>query len=144
MRLDYDKLAPDATKALWQLSAAVQKSSLDAGLREMVAVYVSLKNRCAYCIATHWKKALAAQVPERKLRLLPAYRETEQYTKLETIALDLADELTGLERGVPDHLWETAIEAMGGEEKVMHLVYEIIVMNSWNRLSIALNLEPPE
>ncbi len=144
MRLDYEKLAPDGTKAMWQLSAAVQKSSLDSGLREMVAVHVSILNGCAYCIATHWKKALAAKVPESKLRLLSAYRESRQFSVMEIAALDLSHGLTVLGRtGIPDGLWNHVLSVIGSEETMMHLVFEIIVMNAWNRLSISLAIEPP-
>lgn len=107
MRLDYSKPAPDATNSLWALSKAVADSDLDPALRELVAVSVSLPNGCAQCISIHWKKALAAGVPEEHLRLVAA---------------------------VVRHL---------GEQTAMHLVYHIILMNAWNRVSITIGLTPP-
>jgi AhpD family alkylhydroperoxidase len=143
MRLDFAEIAGDATKALEQLSASVQRSPLDRGLRELVAVYVSIINNCAHCIEMHWKKAVVVKVPEDKLRLLPAYAESGRFSEAELVSLDLADELTRLEPGaVDDELWQRALDQLGDEKTLMYLVYDIILMNAWNRLSNAVRIKP--
>lgn len=144
MREAYDRIAPEPTEALYSLSRSIMKGPLPAPLRELVAVQVSQINRCAHCIEVHWKKAVKAGVEERKLRLLPAFREAGAYNEGELVALELAEAVTLLAgEGVPAELWERLRSAFPDESVRMHLLYQIILMNSWNRLSLALALEPP-
>lgn len=144
MREAYARLAPEPTEALYSLSRSIMKGPLPAALRELLAVQVSQINRCAHCIEVHWKKALKAGVQEQKLRLLPAYREAAAYTEEELVALELAETVTLLSReGVPAALWERVRFAFPDEGVRLHLLYQIILMNSWNRLSVALALDPP-
>lgn len=144
MREAYQSLAPRETAALYELSKAIADGSLDAGLRELVAVAVSQLNRCAHCIEVHWKKALSSGVAERKLRLLSAFRETAIYEERERVALELAEQVTLLSRqGVSEELWERVRQSFSREEERMQLLYQIILMNSWNRLSVTLALDPP-
>ena len=147
MRLDYAKLAPEAAKALFQLSTAIGRSALDPVLRELVAVLVSELNGCAHCIAVHWKKALAAGATDIQLRLLPAFEEAAHagsYDRRTLVALRLAERLTSSPAaGVDDALWDEATDALG-EEALTWLVHQIMLMNAWNRLSIALRIAPPD
>jgi len=148
MKLDYQELAPEATKSLYALSRAVASGPLNDGLRELIAVYVSILNRCAHCIAVHWKKAQRAGVPETKLRLLPAFGESGGFTEAERAALAFAERLTRLEqrssrsKTVPQDIWAD-LESLFDRETIVALMYQVILMNAWNRLSIALEIEPP-
>ena len=143
MRLNYTKLAAEATDSLWSLSKAVVESDLDPRLRELVAVYVSLRNKCAHCISVHWKKAVAAGVEEERLRLVTAFRENDAFTQSDVAALELAEQLTAqLDAGVPSEM-VGAVSEHFGEKTAMHLIYHIILMNAWNRLSITIDLKPP-
>jgi AhpD family alkylhydroperoxidase len=145
MRIDYTRVAPEATKPLYALSREIEKGPLGSHLRELLSVQVSQINRCAHCIEVHWKEALEAGVPEAKLRLLPAFREAGVYEEEEMIALELAEAVTLLSRdGVPDALWRRVEQAFSSEDARMHLLYQIILMNSWNRVSVTLKLEPPK
>jgi AhpD family alkylhydroperoxidase len=146
MRIDYQELTPVPTRHLFSISAAIAASPLAATTRELVAVRISQLNGCAHCIAVHWEKARDVGVAETALRLLPAYGETRGetvYTPSERTALRLATALTSRpDTGIAADLWGEAVERMG-EETLMWLIQHIMLMNSWNRLSIALRLDPP-
>jgi alkylhydroperoxidase family enzyme len=92
----------------------------------------------------HWQKALKLGVPEQKLRLLPAFREAGVYAETELTALELGEAVTLLSQaGVSQELWDQVELAFPSEELRLHLLYQIILMNGWNRLSVALALAPP-
>lgn len=162
MRLDYQNLAPEATKALFAVGAAVTRSGLDAGIRELVSVRVSQINGCAHCVDIHWRKALDAGVSDSKLRLASVHEECDCFSAAERAALRLAEAMTRLEaarantvatraagmdaagvHGVVDaRLWDE-LGAHFDPETLTHLVYQICVINAWNRLSRTLQLRPP-
>jgi AhpD family alkylhydroperoxidase len=146
MRIDYQNVTPVPTRHLFSISAAIAAAPLAATTRELVAVRISQLNGCAHCIAIHWEKALGAGVTEFALRLLPAFEETEGesvYTPEERTALRLATALTGApQAGIGDELWDEALDRLG-EETLMWLIQHIMLMNSWNRLSVVLRLTPP-
>lgn len=146
MRLDYETLTPDANRHLFAISKAIGKSPLDPQLRELTAVLISQLNGCGHCIAVHWQKALQAGVPEQRLRLLSAAEEvgTDIYPTAALVALRLARKLTvEPQHGVPDDLWDSAATVFG-KETLAWLIQHVMLMNSWNRLSIALRIAPPE
>lgn len=150
MRLDYSSLTPEPAKHLFAISAAVRRSVLPGALRELTAVYVSQLNGCAHCIAVHWQKALKEGVPPRQLQLLPAFEEAVRgegppvYRPPTVLALRVAHRLTVAPmQGVADELWQETAATLG-EETLMWHIQNIMLMNSWNRLSIALQIAPPE
>ena len=50
MRLDYNKLAPEAVKAIMGLENYINKSGLEKLLLELVKLRASQINGCAYCV----------------------------------------------------------------------------------------------
>ncbi|MCG8477724.1 MAG: carboxymuconolactone decarboxylase family protein [Spirochaetales bacterium] len=143
MRIDYEKLAPGAARALFSLSGIIRRSVLEDGLRELVSVLVSQLNGCAHCIAVHWEKARGEGVAEEKLRLVTTFEESGRFSAAEKAALRLSRALTAHPAaGISDDLWREVAEELG-EEAALYLVHQIMLMNAWNRLSIALALPPP-
>lgn len=143
MRIDYEMVAPGAARALFSLSGIIRRSVLDNGLRELVSVLISQLNGCAHCIAVHWEKARAEGVAEEKLRLVTAFEESRRFSEAEKAALRLARALTTHPAaGISDGLWRETVELLG-EEATLYLVHTVMLMNAWNRLSIALALPPP-
>ena len=136
MRLDYLKARPDLARHFYGLSRELAKSALPEDLRELVAVRVSQINGCSFCIHTHIRKALAAQVPQTKIDLLASFREIDLFTSREKIALELAESITLVsETHVPDLIYDVA-KGEFSEDELVDLVYQISLMNAWNRLSI--------
>lgn len=135
-----DKANPALWKALNGLALAARKATDDAGLPrgvvELTSVRISQINGCAFCLDLHGRLAVEAGVPERKLHVLPAWREAGLFTVLERAALDIAEAVTLL----PDD--ELRIEALAraraelGDERFSALCWSAVTMNSFNRVSI--------
>lgn len=89
VRVAADKLAPAAMRAMGALDKATAGGSLEAGLRELVRALASQINGCAYCVEMHTADALEAGDTQRRLFLLPVWRETGLFTARERAALEL-------------------------------------------------------
>jgi len=138
-RIQLDVLATRSYRALGGLSGSV---GLDPGLRHLVNVRASMVNGCAFCIDMHWKDARAAGETEERLYSLAAWAESPLYDERERAALLLCDAVTLVAEGhVADPVWASA-EAAFEPEELAHLVFAIIVINAWNRLSITARTVP--
>jgi AhpD family alkylhydroperoxidase len=135
-----DKSDPAVWKSLNAFALQVRKATDDAGLPravvELASVRISQINGCAFCLDLHGRLAVEAGVPERKLHVLPAWREAGLFTVLERAALDIAEAVTLL----PDD--EERIEALAraraelGDARYSALTWAAISMNAFNRVSI--------
>jgi AhpD family alkylhydroperoxidase len=133
-RLAIDALAPAATKALNALDATVRRSSIDAGLLDLVRLRASQINGCAYCVDMHSRDALAAGQTERRLLTLTTWRETPFYTARERAALELTEAITRLaDHPVSDEIFDAAA-AHFSEAELAQLIWSVAVINTWNRL----------
>jgi alkylhydroperoxidase family enzyme len=75
---------------------------------------------------------------EERLYLLNAWRESPLYTDRERAALAWTEAVTELGRdGVPEALFDETREHFT-ERELADLTYAVIVINCWNRLSVAL------
>ncbi|MDT9407727.1 carboxymuconolactone decarboxylase family protein [Corynebacterium rouxii] len=142
-----DKTHPAAYKALIGVAQEAKKACADAGvgrdLVELVNVRVSQLNGCPMCLSIHVPAARKEGVDEVKLDILPAWRDSKEFSPLERAALGLAEALTSRSAvtGVIDGSGcESAQDAAGevfNTEQIAALEWAVIVMNSFNRLSIA-------
>ena len=133
-RLAVDSLAPAAIKALNALDAAVRRSSIDAGLLDLVRLRASQLNGCAYCVDVHSRDALAAGQTERRLLTLSTWRETPLFTPRERAALELTEAITTLaDHPVSDEIFDAAA-AHFPEAELAQLIWTVAVINTWNRL----------
>ncbi|MBA2078886.1 carboxymuconolactone decarboxylase family protein [Rhodanobacter sp. PCA2] len=115
------------------------RGHLDAKLVELVLMRCSQINGCAFCLDMHSKDARAAGETEQRLYLLPAWRETTLYNEAEQAALAFAEELTELpsHESVSDALYERLRQHFD-EAAVIDLILLIGLINTWNRLNIAV------
>jgi AhpD family alkylhydroperoxidase len=147
LRLAVDQLAPHLNKAMNALDAAARKTRLEAPLLELVRARASQLNGCAYCVDLHSRDAREGGESERRLYLLPVWRETPLFTDRERAALALTEAATRLTDGpVPDAVFAAAA-AQFAEVELAELIWAIAVINAWNRLGAAARpwpLEPAE
>src|SRR5690606_15237794 len=98
MRPYLDKAAPEVWKSISAYSAAVAEHAAESGLSlpetELIKVRASQMNACAYCVELHSREARTAGVPQQKLDLLPAWRETSLFDERETAVLAVAEAAT--------------------------------------------------
>lgn len=141
-----DRIHKDVYKQLVRSAVAAREAStaagLDDGLRELVNVRVSQINGCAACLATHVPAAREAGVSQRRLDLLPAWRELDAFGEPERAALRLAETLTRL-----DDVGERAAAIAGAgehfdDDQLAALEWSIVLINAFNRVSIASHHQP--
>lgn len=144
MRIQYDKVAPGAFRAMFGLERYVRDSGLEPALLELVKMRASQINGCAYCLDMHSKDARAAGETEQRLYLLDAWREAPFYTERERAALAWTESLTLIsENHVPDEIYNEVRQHFS-EEELVNLSLAVVAINGWNRLAISFRSEPGE
>jgi AhpD family alkylhydroperoxidase len=125
--------------AMVRLDGALE---IEPRLRNLVNLRASQINGCAFCLDMHWKEARAQGETEERLYALDAWRESPLYEDRERAALELCEAMTLIGDGhVPDPVWDRAA-GLFDEKELIHLMFAITSINSWNRLSITARLEP--
>ena len=137
-RADYRREAPEATAAMANLQAAVDRSMLDERLLELVKVRASQINGCAYCVDMHTKDARAMGEDEQRLHLVAVWREAPCYTPRERAALAWCEALTLLPESHADDAEYATVSAEFTAAEVVALTYAIVAINGWNRLAVGL------
>ncbi|MEQ0562471.1 carboxymuconolactone decarboxylase family protein [Amycolatopsis sp. NEAU-NG30] len=141
--------APELYQAMAGLQAAVNKAGANAGLDpkllELVKTRASQINGCAYCLDMHSRDALELGESPRRLFVLDGWRETDLFTEQEQAALALTEAMTKLSatQTVPDDVYERAAEVFT-EDQYRAVAWEIIAINSWNRMTITSHTPLPK
>lgn len=140
-RLDYAKLAPDATRALYSLGGYLAKCGLEHPLLELIKIRASQINGCAFCIDMHTKDARAAGETEQRIYALNAWRETPFFSNRERAALAWTEAVTRIGNGVHDSLFEEARTEFS-EKELVDLTWAVAAINAWNRIAISFRSVP--
>jgi AhpD family alkylhydroperoxidase len=137
-RIEIAKLNPKVIPSLQGLGALAEQSGLEHKLLQLVMMRASQINGCAYCIDMHAKDARAAGETEQRLYGLDAWREAPYYSERERAALAWTEALTLIATThAPDDVYE-ALRGQFTENEIANLTLAIALINTWNRLSIAL------
>ena len=141
--------APELYQAMAGLQAEVNKAAANAGLDpkllELVKTRASQINGCAYCLDMHTRDALELGESPRRLFVLDGWRETDLFTEQEQAALALTEAMTKLAatQTVPDDVYEHAAKVFT-EDQYRAVAWEIIAINSWNRMTITSHTPLPK
>lgn len=138
-----DKAHPEVYKSMVQAAAASRKAAraagLSDGLLELVNVRVSQINGCRTCLSIHAPAARKAGVDEIKLDVLPTWREAEIFDDQEKAALLLAETLTIIDKAADRDAIATEAGEFLSAEQISAVEWTVILINSFNRISIASN-----
>lgn len=141
-RLEIQKVAPEAYRAMAALGAYVRNSGLEPQLVELVKIRASQINGCAFCIDMHTKDARALGETEQRLYGLTAWSETPFYSERERAALAWTEALTRIsDTHAPDDVYEHVRQHFTELESV-NLSMAIVTINSWNRLALGFRTVP--
>ena len=140
-RLNYPKLAPEATRAMTALGSYLATCGLEHSLLELVKIRASQMNGCSFCIDMHTKDARAGDETEQRIYALNAWRETPFFSDRERAALAWVEALTHIGNGVPDDLYAEAREEFS-EKELVDLTWAAAAINVWNRVSISMRAVP--
>ena len=141
--------APELYHAMAGLQAEVNKAGANAGLDpkllELVKTRASQINGCAYCLDMHTRDALELGESPRRLFVLDGWRETDLFTEQEQAALALTEAMTKLSatQSVPDDVYEQAAKVFT-EDQYRAVAWEVIAINSWNRMTITSHTPLPK
>ena len=137
-RIDITKyIASGMGRAMLNLSAEVTKR-VERSLFHLVEIRASQINGCAYCIDMHTKDARLAGETEQRIYALNAWRETPFFTDRERAALEWTETVTRVaDTHVPDEIFEYVARHFD-EDELVALTFAVVVINSWNRLSVSL------
>jgi AhpD family alkylhydroperoxidase len=140
-RIDYNKVAPGALRAMFGLERYVHDSGLEPSLVHLIKMRASQINGCAYCLDMHSKDARAGGETEQRLYVLNAWREAPFYTERERAALEWTEALTLVaENHVPDEIYN-GVRQHFSEQELVDLSLAIVAINGWNRLAISFRSE---
>jgi AhpD family alkylhydroperoxidase len=138
LRLKYGQLAPEGLARMRELEHYLNNGAgIEASLRELVRLRVSLMNGCGYCIDLHSAELKKLKETPERIAEVTDWRSSELYTKRERAALAWAEAVTNIQDGhAPDVVYE-AVRAEFTEVETVNLTLVITMINAWNRISIA-------
>lgn len=144
-RLAIHEVDPKAHQAVFALEQYVRAGSLGDGLLALVKIRASQLNGCAYCLDMHAVEARTAEVDQRCLDVLAAWREAPSlFSDRERAALGLTESVTLIgEAGVSDATWADVTGCFDPGE-VVQLLMAICVINVWNRLAVSTHQPLPD
>jgi AhpD family alkylhydroperoxidase len=135
-----DKALPNVWEAATAFATAVSKETTLRGLTlaesEIVKVRVSQLNGCVFCLDLHSRQARKLGVPQQKLDLLPAWRETSLFSNRETALLAVAETATELPLSENSRADLIAARSVLGDETFVSAEWVATTINIFNRISI--------
>lgn len=140
-RLKWKQVEPDAYGAMGSLEKYLAKTELTATQKNLIKIRASQINGCSYCIDMHIKEAIEAGDNAQRLFLISAWRDTSFFTDEEKIILSVTEEVTLISNRLSDATYEKAV-GIFGEKFVMQLIMAVIIINAWNRIGVATEMQP--
>ncbi len=143
-RLLVHEVDPKAYEAVRGLERYVRAGNLEPRLLSLIKIRASQLNGCAFCLDMHAGEARVAGENQRRLDILPAWREAaSMFSERERAALAFTEAVTLIgEAGVPDAVWEDVTRSFDQNE-VVRLLMAVAAINVWNRLAVATHQELP-
>lgn len=141
-RIDYQKESPELFKKFVEFNHAIEKSSIEQSLHDLVVIRASQINGCAFCLDMHVKQATMRG--ERPLRLhhLAIWRESTLFIPRERAALAWAEALTSISpQGVSDEIYQR-VRTQLSEKELSDLSFVVMSINAWNRINIGFSVVP--
>ena len=140
MRPFVDKVMPEAWKAALAFSGAIRESAAQRGISlqesELIKVRASQLNACAFCLDLHSREARQAGIPQQKLDVLPAWRESTLFDERERAILAVTEATTDLPLTEESAADLSGALAVLGEEAFVAAEWVAITINAFNRISI--------
>jgi AhpD family alkylhydroperoxidase len=138
-----NQLGAKIAKRIYNVSLAIEQSTLPKATQDLVMLRVSQINGCGWCVDIHTKEATAAGEAAVRLHLVAAWRHSIVFTEAERAALALAEEGTRLADacvGVSDETW-AQVRKHYDDDQIAALVSLVAMMNASNRLSVIVNYQ---
>jgi len=140
LRQPYYELSPAVYNALVQAKTALENSTLETTLMELVYLRVSQINGCAFCLEMHSKALRKSGVPQNKLDALAGWRVSHHFDDRERAALEWAESVTDIARThAEDDVYQPLLKYFSAAES-SDLTFAIGLMNCFNRLAVSMRM----
>ncbi|MGL5239891.1 MAG: carboxymuconolactone decarboxylase family protein [Kluyvera ascorbata] len=140
LRHPYSELSPAVYAGLVQASIALEKSTLERPLLELLYLRVSQINGCAFCLEMHSNALRKAGVEQTRLDALAGWRVSDRFSDAERAALSWAEDLTHIaETHAEDDVYQPLLAHFSAEQ-ISDMTFAISLMNAFNRLAIGMRM----
>ena len=140
LRQPYSELSPAVYAGLVQASIALEKSTLERPLLELLYLRVSQINGCAFCLEMHSNALRKAGVEQVRLDALAGWRVSDRFSDAERAALAWAEDLTHIaETHAEDDVYQPLLAHFSAEQ-ISDMTFAISLMNAFNRLAIGMRM----
>lgn len=140
MRPSVDKVMPEAWKAALALSSVIREGAVQRGVSpqesELIKVRASQINGCSFCLDLHSREARQAGIPQQKLDLLPAWRESGLFDERERAILAVVEATTVLPVSEDSAADLSGALSVLGESTFVAAEWVAVAINAFNRISI--------
>jgi len=142
-RFNMGVVEPGAYKAMEGLDDFIANTTVPQLQQELIRIRTSQINGCAYCVNMHTSDARRQGELDTRMHLISVWREAGNiFTEEEQLLLAITEEVTLIHRhGLSDALYDKAISLLG-KEKTAQVIMTIIGINAWNRIGVALKMQP--
>jgi AhpD family alkylhydroperoxidase len=141
--INYQAVAPELLRPMYETSKLIAESGLDPKLLTLVELRASQLNRCAFCLALHMREGKALGDTDDRLFGVPGWREASWYSARERAALEWTEALTTLAQQHPSDDLLARMKELFDDRELVYLTHTIAMINTWNRLNVAFGT-PPE
>ena len=111
-------------------------TGLSSAEGEIIKIRVSQLNGCVFCLDLHSRQARKLGVPQQKLDLLPAWRESTLFSDREAALLAVAETATTLPLSEDSKADLLAARTTLGQETFISAEWVATTINIFNRISI--------
>jgi AhpD family alkylhydroperoxidase len=115
--------------------------AVDAKLKMLAATKAATKIGCEFCIDIGSHLSREAGVTEEQLRGFHSYRESDDFSELEKLVMEYAEEMSKTNVDVPDELFAKLREHLN-DEQLVELTAAIAIENFRARFNNALDIPP--
>jgi AhpD family alkylhydroperoxidase len=140
-RMNMQQTNPAGFKAMLVLEKYLSTTQLQPLHKELIKIRASQINGCAYCLDMHTRDARKMGETEQRIYTLSAWHDTPYFTEEEQAIIALTEEVTLIHNRVSDAVYQKAIDLLG-EEYTAQVIMAIVIINSWNRISITTGSMP--
>lgn len=120
-----------------EVGTLAQSAGIDARMRELVMIYASQLNGCAYCVRVHTDRGAEAGVTMDDVAQLSAWRESGVFSARERAALELTEHYVYIhDEGIPDEVYDR-VGGILSEQEYVAVSWILISINAFNRIGIA-------
>ena len=114
--------------------------SLEHGLKDLAVMAAATQIGCTWCVDFgYWEATMLHHVPAEKVRAVPSWRESSEFTELEQLVLEYAEAMTQTPPAVSDHLVD-ALRRRLNDAQLTELTAIVAVENLRSRINAAFGL----